>query len=156
MIQRVIHRPRGDKASICYGPISLEDSRIKEMWYNVVWLTPADGDGDHRAALAYKWLLPATDCDEVWAGHTISIPDVTFCPDTEQYVLSAEDLRRLNDYIDAITSIEVAPPKNKRKKVPAGPPETISTSTDMHAGKIVTLVAEPGKRVRKVVDFATK
>ena len=34
--------------------------------------------------------------------------------------------------------------------------KTISTSTDMHAGKIVTLVAEPGKRVRKVVDFATK
>jgi hypothetical protein len=100
MIQRIIHRPPKGKPSLWTSSISLDDERIKDMFLNVAWLTPCN-DISPRDALEYKW-LPYSDAEEVCASYIINVPDVTYSPDTRQYSLCAQDLRRLNDYLDTI------------------------------------------------------
>jgi hypothetical protein len=55
----------------------------------------------------------------VCASYIINIPEVTWCPETEKYILCAGDLRRLNEYLDTIAeTIEppIARATGKKKK----------------------------------------
>ena len=62
-------------------------------------------------------LIPNSDAEEVCASYIINVPDVTYSPDTFQYSLCAQDLRRLNDYLDTIAdTIEPISEPNKKKK----------------------------------------
>jgi hypothetical protein len=121
MIQRIIERPKAKKASLWTNTLSLDDARIRDMWLNMAWLTPCD-NAIPREALVYTW-LPFCEAEEVCASYIISIPEVTWCPDTKTYILCAGDLRRLNEYLDTIAET-IEPPiaratagkkKSKRK-----------------------------------------
>ena len=116
MIQRIIYRPSKGKPSLWTSSLSLDDERIKDMFLNVAWLTPCN-DVSPREALEYKW-LPYSDAEEVCASYIINVPDVTYSPDTRQYSLCAQDLRRLNDYLDTIadTVESISEPNSKKKK----------------------------------------
>ena len=124
MIQRIIHRPPKGKPSLWTSSISLDDERIKDMFLNVAWLTPCD-DLSPREAFEYKW-LPYSDA-EVCASYIINVPDVTYSPDTLQYSLCAQDLRRLNDYLDTIA--DTIEPNNEKKKTR---PEKQSSNSLVH------------------------
>ena len=113
MIQRIVFRPKGKKASLWTSTLSLDDERIKDMWLNMAWLSPCDG-ASPREALEYTW-LPFSDAEEVCASFIINIPEVTLCQDTMKYILCTHDLRRLNAYLDSITHI-LEPETTSRKK----------------------------------------
>ena len=55
MIQRIIYRPKGKKASLWTNTLSLDDVRIKDMWLNMAWLTPCDNAAPREASV-YTWL----------------------------------------------------------------------------------------------------
>ena len=106
MVQRIIQRPASKKAYLHYGSLSLDDEHLHGTWLNVAWLTPSDKTCEWNKALQYQWHLPLYDTDEVAAGYTINVPDITFCSASQTYTLAAEDLRRINDFLESITTAE--------------------------------------------------
>ena len=105
MVQRITHRPAG-KASLYVGTLPWDHHRIGEYWLNISWLTECHDDvGDH---LEYKWLVPFSDFHEVSPLHVILVPDLTYDPDTMHYTLAADDLRRINQYLEDIADTDEA------------------------------------------------
>jgi len=138
MIQKIVHRPPKGKPSLWTSSISLDDERIKDMFLNVAWLTPCN-DVSPREALEYKW-LPYSDAEDVCASYIINVPDVTYSPDTFQYSLCAQDLRRLNDYLDTIadTIDPISEPNKKKKKTRQEKQSSNSLVGDTGYAKIYT------------------
>jgi hypothetical protein len=145
MIQRIIDRPKGKKASLWTNTLSLDDARIKDMWLNMAWLTPYD-NASPRESLVYTW-LPFCEAEEVCASYIINIPEVTWCPETETYNLCAGDLRRLNEYLDTIAeTIEppIARATAKKKKAK----RKNSAAEDVDGITRITIPGGNGKRSR--------